>query len=60
MSGLEKFKHVTLDFRGVKTVGQGFADEVFRVWQKNHPSITIEPKNMNDNVRFMTKRAQNE
>ena len=60
MSGLEKFKHVTLDFRGVKTVGQGFADEVFRVWQKNHPSITIEPKNMNDNVRFMTTRAQNE
>jgi len=59
MTGLEKFKHVVLGFKGVKTVGQGFADEVFRVWQKNHPEIMIESKNMNENVKFMIKRAQN-
>lgn len=36
MHGLKKFKKVTLDFRGVKGVGQGFADEVFRVWPAAH------------------------
>jgi len=36
--GLEKFEMVVLDFKGVQMVGQGFADEVFRVWQKNWPS----------------------
>ena len=57
LSGLDKFKHITLDFKSVRTVGQGFADEVFRVWQRNHPGITIQPKNMNENVNFMIKRA---
>ncbi|MFH1111992.1 MAG: DUF4325 domain-containing protein [Patescibacteria group bacterium] len=57
MSGLEKFKHITLNFKGVETVGQGFADEVFRVWQSQHPGISIEAKNTNENVKFMIKRA---
>jgi anti-sigma regulatory factor (Ser/Thr protein kinase) len=51
--GLEKFKTVVLDFKGVQTVGQAFADEVFRVWHKNHPSIRIDMRNANDNIRFM-------
>ncbi len=36
--GLEKFREVILDFAGVEGVGQGFADEVFRVWAKQHPT----------------------
>ena len=36
LSGLDKFKTIILDFQGVETVGQAFADEVFRVWQKHH------------------------
>lgn len=57
VSGLERFKSVVLDFRGVRTVGQGFADEVFRVFKNAHPHVSIIPKNMNETVAFMVKRA---
>lgn len=40
--GLDKFKVIILDFKGVKTLGQGFADELFRVFMQNYPEITLE------------------
>jgi len=55
--GLEKFKIIILDFRNIETIGQGFADEVFRVWQKKHPNIQIIYKNYNENIEFMIKRV---
>lgn len=58
VAGLEKFKHVILDFGGVNTVGQGFTDEVFRVWHKQHPGINLEVENADENARFMIFRAQ--
>jgi len=57
LSGLEKFKTIILDFKGVETIGQAFADEVFRVWQAHHPKIKIDCQNTNENVLFMIKRA---
>jgi anti-sigma regulatory factor (Ser/Thr protein kinase) len=57
LTGLEKFKTVELDFAGVKTIGQGFADEVFRVWQSQHPDTKIIPKNMVHNIQFMVKHV---
>ena len=58
VSGLDKFKIITLDFKKVKMVGQGFADEIFRVWKSNHPDISIKAINANENVEFMIKRAK--
>lgn len=57
LAGLEKFKIITLDFSGVETAGQGFADEIFRVWKKKHPDIDVRYKNANENIEFMIKRA---
>lgn len=57
LSGLDKFGTVLLNFQGVETIGQAFADEVFRVWQKHHQNIMIKYKNANENVEFMIKRA---
>ena len=54
---LEKFNAICFNFKGVKTVGQGFADEVFRVFQNQHPNIKIEYINANDNVKFMIERS---
>lgn len=54
---LERFREVVLDFKGVETVGQAFADEVFRVFQKLHPEIVITSVNCNENVDFMIRRA---
>ena len=55
--GLEKFQRVILDFKKVETIGQAFADEVFRVWQKKHPEIKIDYINCHENIEFMIKRA---
>ena len=55
--GLEKFREVVLDFRGVDLVGQGFADEVFRVWARHHPEVRLIPTDMNAGVEFMVERA---
>ncbi|MDD4013233.1 MAG: DUF4325 domain-containing protein [Candidatus Omnitrophica bacterium] len=58
LSGLEKFRRVELDFAGVDTVGQGFADEIFRVWQNHHPDTEIVPLNASQNSMFMIDRAR--
>jgi len=60
VAGLDKFKSVVLDFDKVETVGQGFADEIFRVWQSNNPKIKISYINANENIDFMIKRALGE
>lgn len=55
--GLEKFSHIVLDFNGVKGIGQGFTDEIFRVFQKNHTDVKIDAINCERAVEFMIKRA---
>lgn len=55
---LGEFTHATLDFSGVDVVGQGFCDEVFRVFARAHPEVTLEPVGMNDAVSFMVARAR--
>lgn len=58
ISGLDKFKTITLDFKDIKMVGQGFADEIFRVWKLKHPDISVITKNANENIGFMINRAK--
>jgi hypothetical protein len=58
LSGLEKFKSVILDFGKVPMIGQGFADELFRVYKKSHPEIELKPINMNAAVKFMIDRVE--
>jgi len=60
LAGLEKFKVIVFDFDKVSTVGQAFADEVFRVFHHQHPQIKLETENMAQGVKFMVRRAQNE
>ena len=56
--GLERFRHVTIDFTGVDLVGQGFCDEVFRVFAGSQPHIVLAPVGMNESVAFMVERAR--
>jgi anti-sigma regulatory factor (Ser/Thr protein kinase) len=58
LEGLEKFKKVILDFDQVPMIGQGFADEIFRVYKIKHPEIEIVSINMNEAVRFMIGRVE--
>jgi hypothetical protein len=57
LHGLERFKEVEVDFTGVQEVGQGFVDELVRVWPSQHPGTVIKPTGMNDAVDFMLKRG---
>jgi anti-sigma regulatory factor (Ser/Thr protein kinase) len=54
---LEQFREVVLDFRGVESVGQGFVDEVFRVFAAAHPEVRLVPVNMSPPVEFMITRG---
>ena len=60
LHALDKFEEVVLDFENVQTIGQAFADEIFRVFQSRQPNIKLIPINCNENVEFMIKRAQAE
>ncbi|QDU65317.1 STAS-like domain-containing protein [Engelhardtia mirabilis] len=55
--GLERFREVVLDFKGVESVGQGFVDEVLRVWARVHPEVSLVPVEMNAAVEFMVRRG---
>lgn len=56
--GLEKFKRIILDFKKIKGIGQGFADEIFRVYQNSYPGVQIEAIHMSPSVEFMVRRAK--
>jgi hypothetical protein len=53
----EGFKEVELDFRDVESIGQSFADEMFRVWPLRNPATKLIPVNMNENVIKMLKHV---
>jgi len=58
MLNLDKFKVIELDFKEVDTIGQGFTDEVFRVFASAHPEIQIKPINANQAVTAMIRHAK--
>jgi len=57
LNGLERFGEAILDFRKVEEVGQGFVDEIFRVWGSSHRETKLSPVNMNKAVAFMVGRG---
>ena len=55
--GLDKFKVAVLDFKGVRTIGQGFAHELFSVFAKKHEELKIECLNMSPDVERAIKHV---
>ena len=49
----DKFKEIELDFKGISDMGQGFAHEIFVVYQNQHPEVNLVPTNMNEAVEKM-------
>ncbi|MFH0771466.1 MAG: DUF4325 domain-containing protein [Candidatus Omnitrophota bacterium] len=50
---VDRFKTVILDFEDVNSIGRAFADEIFRVFERNHPSILLIPTNTVKSVEKM-------
>ena len=57
LAGLNKFSEITFDYKGVEKVGQGFVDEIYRVWKSQYPSVSMKNINASAEVEFMVKRG---
>ena len=55
---VERFRCVVLDFSGVSPIGQAFADEIFRVFAKEHPEVELVPTHATPEVQQMIRRAE--
>jgi anti-sigma regulatory factor (Ser/Thr protein kinase) len=55
---MDRFRTVVLDFTNVSQIGQAFADEIFRVFARSHPNVSLHFENANEDVTRMIKRAQ--
>ncbi len=49
----EVFEEIILNFTGVETIGQAFADEIFRVFQQAHPAIRLRVMKANEQIEKM-------
>lgn len=59
MTRFDRFRTVVLDFEDVPSVGQAFADEIFRVFRTQHPEIEVLAVQANEQVARMIARASN-
>jgi anti-sigma regulatory factor (Ser/Thr protein kinase) len=59
LARFNRFSEAILDFSDVSTIGQGFADEIFRVFSKAHPEIKLIPVKANPQVQAMIDRVLN-
>ncbi|MEI6147839.1 MAG: DUF4325 domain-containing protein, partial [bacterium] len=57
VTGLDKFTLVELDFSAVNAIGQGFADEVFRVFAGAHPAIRFDAVHAGEAVKAMIRHV---
>ena len=56
---LDSFSQVVIDFGGVEWMGQAFAHQIFVVFAREHPEITLMPVNMNEDVTKMYNHVMN-
>ena len=53
LARFDEFSEVLLDFNGVSDIGQAFADEIFRVFRRDHPGTEIMAINLSPDVKRM-------
>ena len=58
LARVELFKTVIFDFKEVPSIGQAFADEIFRVFAGQHPSIELVSIHASSEVKRMIARAE--
>lgn len=58
LARIDLFKTVLFDFTGVESIGQAFADEIFRVFALAHPQIELHAVHANSQVKRMIERTK--
>ena len=59
LARFERFKEIVLDFDTVDSIGQAFADEIFRVFTNQNPGIHLIPVNTNEQIQKMIAHVRN-
>jgi anti-sigma regulatory factor (Ser/Thr protein kinase) len=57
LTRVDRFQTVLFDFTDVESIGQAFADEIFRVFASQHPGMELYPVHANAEVRQMISRV---
>ena len=55
---LDRFAVAELDFTGFEHIGHGFADELFRVIGRRHPTLRLQPVGAAASVTAMIEAVQ--
>lgn len=58
LSRVELFRSVLFDFEGVESIGQAFADEIFRVFPRSHPGMELVPINASPQIQQTVNSAR--
>lgn len=58
LARVELFEQVVFDFKGVDSIGQAFADQIFRVYANEHPNTDLRLVNASPEVQQMVNRAR--
>ena len=58
VAGLDTFSKVIFDFEGVEAIGQGFSDEIFRVFQNSHPQMELIAINCVPDVKVLVDHVR--
>jgi hypothetical protein len=56
--GLDDYSVLDFNFRNVAEVGQGFCDEIFRVYAQRNPNKLLSYHGASDTVRYMIERSR--
>lgn len=59
LTRFERFREIILDFDTVDSIGQAFADEIFRVFASQNPNVHLIPVNANEQVQKMIAHVKN-
>jgi len=59
LTRFERFKEIVLDFDNVDSIGQAFADEIFRVFASQNPNIHLIPVKTNHQIKKMIAHVKN-
>lgn len=58
LSRVDRFRTVIFDFDDVDTIGQAFADEIFRIFPGKHPEVEVHFVNAKSPVRRVISRTK--
>lgn len=60
LARVDLFSHVVFDFTDVLSIGQAFADEIFRVFANAHPTVRLSTINTTRDVEEMIRSVKKE